>query len=118
MFNPDDIKKVLGNDENSQQKLQELLNVLQKTKEKINTVSPEAIADNEEITNETGAAAAPSTVINKDDLEEAPSSLQQNPDLRRKLLKQKLYAMKAKRLTNNAKTNIQEKIKKKILETD
>jgi len=121
MFNPDDIKQVLGNDENSQKKLQELLNVLQKTKEKINTVSPEAIADNEEIANEVGAgaaAAAPTQVINKDDLEEAPSSLQQNPDLRRKLLKQKLYAMKAKRLTNNAKTNIQEKIKKKILDTD
>lgn len=121
MFNPNDIKQVLGNDENSQKKLQELLNVLQKTKEKINTVSPETMADNEDKQNEepiVGGTAAASPSINKDDLEEAPSSLQQNPDLRRKLLKQKLYAMKAKRLTNNAKTNIQEKIKKKILETD
>lgn len=116
MFSPDDIKKVLGNDKNSQQKLQELLNVLQKTKDKINTVNTETMVDNEEITTDTGAAATP--VINKDDLEEAPSSLQQNPDLRRKMLQQKLFAMKAKRLTNNAKTNMQEKIKKKILDTD
>lgn len=119
MFNPDEIKKVLGNDPDSYTKLQELLNVLQKTKEKMNqpTSDTESVSVSDVEPSKTSLGNNDDT-YNTDGLEEAPSSLQQNPDLRRKLLKQKLYAMKAKRLTNNAKTNIQEKIKKKILETD
>lgn len=108
MFSPDDIKKVLGKDEKSQKKLQELLNTLQKTKEQLANKKAE-------LDSVAGAGAAAAA---DDASEEAPSSLQQNPDLRRKLLQQKLYAMKSKRMTNNAKTNMQEKIKKKILNSE
>jgi len=111
MFSPDDIKKVLGKDEKSQKKLQELLNILQKTKEQLGNQQAD--------TGGSGSGGGGSGAGSTDDAsEEAPSSLQQNPDLRRKMLQQKLYALKSKRMTNNAKTNMQEKIKKKILSSE
>lgn len=108
MFSPDDIKKVLGKDEKSQKKLQELLNILQKTKEQLGNQQADT----------GGSGSGGGAGVIDDASEEAPSSLQQNPDLRRKMLQQKLYAMKSKRMTNNAKTNMQEKIKKKILSSE
>tara|TARA_B100000683_G_C12474108_1_gene548841 strand:- start:580 stop:897 length:318 start_codon:yes stop_codon:yes gene_type:complete len=104
MFNPDEIKKVLGNNPESQQKLQELLSLLEKNKQ-------------DKKSNGSGSDK-------QEDLEEAPSRLQQDPDLRykiaqeekRKMLKQRLYAMKAKRMTNSGKSHMQDKLKKKFLD--
>jgi len=81
MFNPEEIQKVLGNDEKSQQKLQELLQMLEKQK------IPEEL-DNERNT---------VTVNNNSKYQ----------------LKQKLRMMKAKRMSNNGKASLQNKMQSK-----
>ena len=99
MFNPEEIKKVLGNDEKSKEKLQELLKLLDKTKQ--------VKKDIESNTNNESNKPNPNKTNQITDKEQ-----------RRQMLKQRIYNMKAKRMNNSGKSVLQEKLKKKYLIKD
>ena len=99
MFNPEEIKKVLGNDEKSKEKLQELLKLLDKTKQ--------VKKDIESNTNNESNKPNPNKTDQITDKEQ-----------RRQMLKQRIYNMKAKRMNNSGKSVLQEKLKKKYLIKD
>jgi len=97
MFNPEEIKKVLGNDPNSQKKLQELLKLLEKNPELQKMLSQ------------------PPSTKSSDDPDTNPTSTNSDDkDLRKKLLKQRVNMMKNKRLNITGKTAFQEKLKQQI----
>lgn len=111
MFNPEEIKKVLGNDEKSKEKLQELLKLLDKTKQVKKDIESntnyESNTSNESNTNNESNKPNPNNTNQITDKEQ-----------RRQILKQRIYNMKAKRMNNSGKSVLQEKLKKKYLIKD